>query len=386
MAQSTVIGRFVDADKESTKMLPPIEGYETMPLVSLKEAVASIETPIHNLKSMVWTAERNSENPSDGLTSNESASIHLYTVEWPEGYDSFYTLLNQKLRSEKRNELRSWYSYLKLFFTALHKLPSIKTVVWRGMLGDVSHLYRKDFIWWGVSSCIDTIEVIEKFIGRSGVRTLFMIECINGKSIQSHSFYKDVNEIILMPGTYLRVIGKVNASTSDLNIIHLKEETPPWQLVASPVTSLDLRAMTTSKAQAIGFAVGGAKDANNFRENIENNYLPIITDLSYEGLFYDYFFDTGDQREETDKNQLFCPSYSMAFTTNPLQNNEEQQVSEYYMTVGLNSNLNEDTFKRNPMNLLVCIDRSGSMGSAFNHYHYDNRQTRRCVCVKKFLV
>jgi Ca-activated chloride channel family protein len=78
----------------------------------------------------------------------------------------------------------------------------------------------------------------------------------------------------------------------------------------------------------------------------------------------------------------------MAFTTNPLLNNEERQVSEYYMTVGLNSNLNEDTYKRNPMNLLVCIDISGSMGSAFNRYHYDRRQTKRCVCIikKKFVT
>lgn len=44
--------------------------------------------------------------------------------------------------------------------------------------------------------------------------------------------------------------------------------------------------------RTIGFSVGGAKDINDFRENIRNNYLPIVTDLSYEGLFYDYFFDT----------------------------------------------------------------------------------------------
>jgi len=66
----------------------------------------------------------------------------------------------------------------------------------------------------------------------------------------------------------------------------------------------------------------------------------------------------------------------MAFTKNPLQNNEEQQVSEYYMTVGLNSNLNEETYKRSPMNLLICIDRSGSMSSAFNRYHYDQHQKK----------
>ena len=61
-------------------------------------------------------------------------------------------------------------------------------------------LYLDDFIWWGASSCTETMKVMEKFVGRSGVRTLFMIECINGKSIKSHSFYKDENEIILMPG------------------------------------------------------------------------------------------------------------------------------------------------------------------------------------------
>jgi hypothetical protein len=68
MAQSNVIDRFTDAGKEPIKTLLPIEGYEKKALVSLKEAVASIETPIRNLNTMVWTAERNCEAPSDGLT------------------------------------------------------------------------------------------------------------------------------------------------------------------------------------------------------------------------------------------------------------------------------------------------------------------------------
>jgi hypothetical protein len=236
MALRIPIDRFTDADREPTKTLMPIEGYEKMPLVSLKEAVSSIDTSIHNLKTMIWTAERNSENPSDGLTSDESASIHLYTMEWPEGHESFYKLLNQKLRSEKRRDLTSWHSYLKLFLTALHKLPSLRKTVWRGICGDVSHLYRKDYIWWGASSCTETMAVMEKFLGRSGLRTIFMIDCINGKSIQSHSFCKDENEILLMPGTYLSVIDKCKPA-DDLYIIHLREETPPCQLVASPFDS-----------------------------------------------------------------------------------------------------------------------------------------------------
>ena len=135
--------------------------------------------------------------------------------------------------------------------------------------------------------------------------------------------------------------------------------------------SLGLRGSTTTSSRPMGFAVGGAKDVNNFRENIHNNYLPIITDLSYEGIFYDYFFDISNEQQQQvqeekadEQKQLFCPSYSMAFTTN----------QEYFMTVELNSNLTEETFQRNPMNLIVCIDRSGSMGSSFSSYHYDKQQ------------
>jgi hypothetical protein len=119
MAEKNITGRFMDADKEPIHTLTPLTGYEKKDLVTLEEAVTSIETPIHNLSAMVWTAKRNSRNPSDGLSSDESASIESYTMEWPEDHDSLYALLNKRLRSEKRNDLKEWFSYLKLFLTAL---------------------------------------------------------------------------------------------------------------------------------------------------------------------------------------------------------------------------------------------------------------------------
>ena len=78
---------------------------------------------------MVEEAKLVSKDPSDGLTCDESASVRLYTMKSFEGHDSFYTLLNEKLRSKNRNELESWHSYLKLFLTALYKLPSLKTII-----------------------------------------------------------------------------------------------------------------------------------------------------------------------------------------------------------------------------------------------------------------
>jgi Ca-activated chloride channel homolog len=130
----------------------------------------------------------------------------------------------------------------------------------------------------------------------------------------------------------------------------------------------------------LGFAVGGANDINNFRQNIDNDYLPVSTDISYEGLFNDYFFDTGDTQKESDSQNLFYPTYSVATAENPLERDDQhQKIYEYYMAVGLNSNLNESTFKRNPINLLICIDRSGSMASPFNCYYYDRQQTNRYI-------
>jgi len=116
-------------------------------------------------------------------------------------------------------------------------------------------------------------------------------------------------------------------------------------------------------SSSIGLAVGGANDIENFRKNIENNYLPLVSDITYEGLFYDYFFDTGKQAE---CEKLFCPSYSYAISKDPFS-----EKDEYYLSVGLNSGIKESDFQRKKLNLVVVLDVSGSMGSAFDSYYYD---------------
>jgi Ca-activated chloride channel homolog len=113
----------------------------------------------------------------------------------------------------------------------------------------------------------------------------------------------------------------------------------------------------------IGFSVGGAKDADNFRENIEQCYLPIPTDITYEGLFYDYVFDT---KNVSGCTGLFCPQYEGAVVADPFSGQDE-----YFLSVGLGSNIDADTFARVPLDVVVVLDISGSMGSSFNRYYYD---------------
>ena len=64
-------------------------------------------------------AKKESKNPKDGLTSDESAAIYLYTTGW----EQFNTGLKEAVRGQDHGKLKYWYPYLKLFFTALDKLP-----------------------------------------------------------------------------------------------------------------------------------------------------------------------------------------------------------------------------------------------------------------------
>ncbi|HLG25234.1 MAG TPA: VWA domain-containing protein [Candidatus Gracilibacteria bacterium] len=144
-------------------------------------------------------------------------------------------------------------------------------------------------------------------------------------------------------------------------------------------TSMPMMAMEASRGGSgnIGLSVGGAKDINNFRENIENGYLPIPSDITVEGLFYNYFFDTGAQAGSSTGAQepsalggqckkLFCPSYSSAVSKDPFSKEDE-----YYLSVGLNSGIKESDFQRKKLNLVLVLDISGSMGSSFDQYYYD---------------
>ncbi|MGE5329196.1 MAG: VWA domain-containing protein [Deltaproteobacteria bacterium] len=118
-----------------------------------------------------------------------------------------------------------------------------------------------------------------------------------------------------------------------------------------------------SFSENIGLSTGGAKDINNFRENIKNNYLPLPTDVTCEGLFYDYYFDTGKTKES---DKLFSPSYTYAISKDPIS-----QKEDYFLSVGLNSNIKQADFKRKKLNLAIVLDISGSMGSSFDSYYYD---------------
>jgi hypothetical protein len=226
------------SDEPVDRLLVPIRGYEDQPLLPLIETIKPISELFNQIEDYIFVALHNCQNPTDGLDQQESAAIHLYTMQFGGG-PSLYKLLNRTLRAENREELKRWFPFLKLFLTALYKLPSQSKTVWRGIKNvDLSSKYKKGtkFAWWGVSSCNNNIEVLKSntFLGETGERTIFSIECINGKSVINHSYFKNTeDEVILTPGSYFEVMGQLNPSPQ-LYIIQLKEILSPITLVPPP--------------------------------------------------------------------------------------------------------------------------------------------------------
>ncbi len=197
----------------------PICGYKDRNLKSLEEAVESIAESklVENIREYAKEAKQKCTKNTE-LTPNESAAIYLYTMDTP-----FYETLNSVLRVENPPDLVPWFDFLKLFMTAVEKLPSHKTTVWRGLANVEASNYIEGqmFTWWNVNSCSLTADVSAGFTCGNGI--LFCINTIYSKDIRTYSSAKTgEEEVILMPGTRLRVQSKT-FEDHGFSVVHLEE-------------------------------------------------------------------------------------------------------------------------------------------------------------------
>jgi hypothetical protein len=217
----------------------PIIEYAEEPLLPLSEACFPLINILHNLLFYVQMAlDETSQEPPDGLTIDESAAIRLYTIEWTKPHRSLYSMLNHALRNTDREELRPYFKYMKLFLTALAKLPCVPpSTVWRGVTKNVSADFPAGtpVTWWAFSSCTTKLTVLENniYLGNTGNRTLFSVEAINGRTVRAHSHFVTEDEILLLPGTHMIVQSQLSPA-SDLHVIHLKQVVPKEVLLEPP--------------------------------------------------------------------------------------------------------------------------------------------------------
>lgn len=264
-----------DTINDLRRLLPPIQGYEEMPIVSLKEAVAPLRSVVPEVERMVRLIQCNCNEPAEGLTKDESASIMLYTIEWEPRENSLHAILNRCLRSEMRWKLTPWFSYLRLLVSALCKLPSKHLTVYRGVDADLSTYYTENTkcVWWGFSPCVFSMNTLddEFYLGRKGLRTIFIIECDHGKDIRQHSMNKLKSQLLLFPARQFEIV-KVFQSNEDCHTIQLRETQPNFPFFNLPATTSSL--VTTSQ-----FPLHSTSDNSS---NISS--MPVKVDLSCQNL------------------------------------------------------------------------------------------------------
>ncbi|CAF1639447.1 unnamed protein product [Adineta ricciae] len=253
-AMAQRILRITDVEKEPLEFLAPLDGYETMPLVSIEEAVESLVPILPYVQSYVYVAKRRCKKPADGLSEDESASIMLYTMGWKPLDKCLYFVLNTTLRAKDREALKPWYLYLKLFLSALFRLPPLQRTVFRGVKSNMTENYIKDetVVWWAFSSCTTSIGVLksELFLGKTCPRTIFNIECQSARDIRKHSYYSLEDEVLLLPATQFKVVSCLDQD--DLHIIQLQETIPPFPLLQPPsmISSPDVSTTTDTPRKA----------------------------------------------------------------------------------------------------------------------------------------
>jgi hypothetical protein len=213
-------GRFVNNTLSELQEVnhSPISGYEDSPVLTLEEAVEKVVPLVSRAMDHVATAKQNYNQNSTLLTCDESAAIYLYSMP-----TSFFSHLNNSLRTKNRQALKPWFAFLKLFITALEKLPSTGKTVWRGVSGEVDSLFANNdmHIWWSINSCSMALNIVQLFLGDKG--TLFAIDAIDGKDISTFSAFPAEQEVILMPETRVRAKGKPLNFIDRLIVVHLEE-------------------------------------------------------------------------------------------------------------------------------------------------------------------
>jgi len=141
-----------------------------------------------------------------GLTNEELAAIRFYTQE-----TIFYGLLNRSLRSGRAE---AYLPYLKLLLRGLIKLPPCQRRVFRSVglnLGDkLDGQVGHEVTWWALTSTSVSLQsVVNDPFLKNGNGTIFSIETDTGVDIAPFSEFRGEEELLLFPGTTLKVKGKV---------------------------------------------------------------------------------------------------------------------------------------------------------------------------------
>lgn len=207
-------------------MTTSIYDYQNEVLISLEEALHPHIDVIPDIVRYVTIAKYNYQDFGNNMTRDEFAAILIFTMEWVPEETCLYRVVNEILRSEDQSKLKPWLPYVKLLLAALNKLPSYEGTVWRQITGELSSEYQQGQtgVWWSITSTTSDTNMFnaDHSDEKKSSRTVFLIECKHGKSIEKYSMFRKEKEVILMPGFHFQILGKLDLGDGSF-MINIKE-------------------------------------------------------------------------------------------------------------------------------------------------------------------
>jgi hypothetical protein len=217
------------ASFNETNPLTLIDGYQYEPLVSLEEALRPFDGKIDQLSKYIKKAKMEC-NPlsKHHLTHDESAAIYIYTMKWKPR--CLYDHLEDAWESKHRSQLKPWFKYLKLFRSALDKLPNATTEVWQGIAYDEDIKEKlkpktKEPLYSSMGSCSTSEHEMRDYLHTKGDKKTILIgyESVNAKDITGYTA-SNSKETMLWPGAKVGVAKVYEEGGNGSLVYHLTQK------------------------------------------------------------------------------------------------------------------------------------------------------------------
>ncbi|UJR13113.1 hypothetical protein I4U23_000137 [Adineta vaga] len=195
--------RFNKRGFSENNLYPLIQGFEDEQLLSLEETLEEFIDEQPQLSDYIKEAKTHCNKSTEhGLTEDESAAIYIYSMRNDE-QNGVYDLLEKAWESRERSVMKPWFKYLRLFQSALDKLPNVKGKIWQGILfnkNDQTILEDSLELYSCMSMCALTKEEVVNFFKEESKSKLILIsfESIDGKDMSDYT--KNSKEVIIWPG------------------------------------------------------------------------------------------------------------------------------------------------------------------------------------------
>lgn len=177
--------------------------------LSLESSLQGFLDEIDHLDHYIQQAKQLCNKSSEyNLTIDESAAIYLYTYEWNE--NSLQSVLNQALQSGIPIKIERWQEFWYLFINALKKLPTIQRTIWKGLPNDLVLTFdsSSDIVCWNITSGCLSEKMMKSMLHHDSI--LCSINVLQGKDIRAYTCDNSYEEILLLPGTHLRLNNRLS--------------------------------------------------------------------------------------------------------------------------------------------------------------------------------